>query len=111
MAVELEPATAEAHEFTRQNPLVQLLPRLYLPLLLLFIAVATWRPLTGSEDFWAHAAVGRWIWQHAAAPQQTLWLWSTPPIEWIAHSWLSQLVYFGVMRTGGVPLILIFTIL
>jgi hypothetical protein len=94
-----------------RDPLLGFLPRLYLPLLLLFIAAATWRPLTGAEDFWAHAAVGRWIWQHQTIPHHTLWLWSTPGVEWIAHSWLSQLVYFGVMRLGGACGVLTFTII
>jgi hypothetical protein len=93
-----------------RDPLLEFLPRLYLPLLLIFIAAATWRPLSGAEDFWAHAAIGRWIWQHQTVPHHTLWLWSTPAVEWIAHSWLSQLVYFGVMRLGGAHGVLIFTI-
>lgn len=93
-----------------RDPLLDFLPRLYLPLLLCFIAAATWRPLTGAEDFWAHAAIGRWIWENQTIPHRTLWLWSTPGVEWIAHSWLSQLVYFGVMRIGGAHLVLAFTV-
>ena len=87
------------------------LPRLYLPLLFLFTAVATWRPLTGAEDTYAHAAVGRWIWQHQNVPHETLWLWGAVPMEWIAHSWLSQLTFFSWMALGGEYLILTLTIL
>jgi hypothetical protein len=95
----------------RPDPLAEFLPRLYLPLLILFIAVATWRPLTGAEDTYAHAAVGRWIWQHQSIPHHTLWLWSTPPIEWIAHSWLSQLTFFSWMALGGEHLVLLMTVI
>lgn len=93
-----------------RDSLFDFLPLLYLPLVLLFITAATWRPLTGAEDFWAHAAIGRWIWEHQTVPRHTLWLWSTPDVEWIAHSWLSQLVYFGVMRLGGASGVLAFTV-
>jgi hypothetical protein len=92
------------------DPLLNFLPRLYLPLLLIFLFAATWRPLTGAEDFWAHAAIGRWIWENQTVPHRTLWLWSTPGVDWVAHSWLSQLVYFGVMRLGGAYGVLMFTI-
>ncbi len=95
----------------KPDPLATLLPRLYLPLLLVFIAIATWRPLTGSEDFYAHAAVGRWIWQHQSVPHQTLWLWGAQPIEWIAHSWLSQLTFFSWISLGGEHLALLLTII
>lgn len=95
----------------KPDPLAVFLPRLYLPLLLIFIAVATWRPLTGAEDFYAHAAVGRWIFQHQTIPHQTLWLWGASPVEWIAHSWLSQLTFFSWMSLGGEHLVLLLTII
>ena len=94
----------------KPDPLAAFLPRLYLPLLLVFIAVASWRPLTGSEDFYAHAAVGRWIWQHQNVPHQTLWLWGSAPVEWVAHSWLSQLTFFSWISLGGEYLALLMTI-
>jgi hypothetical protein len=84
---------------------------LLLALILALCAVYTWRPLQGGEDFWAHAAIGRWIWQHGAVPRETLWLWSTPPIPWIAHSWLSEVAFYTLMRCGGVGLVLAFTVL
>lgn len=76
------------------------LSRLYLPLLLLFCVCCAWRPLQGYDDFWAHAAVGRWIWEHQQAPFQTLNLWSAQS-PWIAHSWLSQSVFYALMKIGG----------
>jgi len=91
--------------------LANFLARLYLPLLVALLAIWSWRPLTGSEDFWAHIATGRWIWQNQAVPRETLWLWSTPPQPWIAHSWLSELFLYGLMQTGGVHLVLLTTII
>lgn len=86
----------------RQNNSVVLsvvLPGLYPLFLLALCAAFAWRPLTGSDDFWAHAAVGRWIWSHAQVPSRTLFLWSAD-VPWVAHSWLSQLVFYGLMRLG-----------
>jgi len=80
---------------------IDLLPRLYLPLLLVLCAACAGRPLGGGDDFWAHAAVGRWIWQHGDVPHQTLFLWGSAPIPWIAHSWLTQLSFYGLMAAGG----------
>ena len=85
--------------------------RCYLPLVTALIAVWTWRPLTGREDFWSHIAVGRWIWEHQSAPFETLWIWSAPPQSWIAHSWLTQLSLYGLMQTGGAHLVLLVTII
>jgi hypothetical protein len=58
-------------------------------------------PLDGRYDFWAHAAVGRWIWTNGHIPTEGLFIWSAPHFPWIAHSWLSQLILYGVMELGG----------
>lgn len=83
----------------REHPLAAFLPRLYWPVLLFFCFGISWRTLGGGSDFWAHAAVGRWIWEHGV-PHETLFLWSAKQ-NWIAHSWLSQLWFFFIMKIGG----------
>lgn len=90
-------------------PSAQFLSRVISFLLVGLIAVYTWQPLQGGEDFWSHAAVGRWIVENGRVPFETLWLWSTPPQPWVAHSWLSQVVLFGLMQWGGAHLVLLFT--
>ena len=80
-----------------------LLPKLYLPLLGVLCFVFSWQPLHGADDFWAHAAIGRWMAQHGRVPDQTLFLWGPgTPISWVYHSWLSQLLFFKCL--DGVPL-------
>src|SRR5262249_35016382 len=63
-----------------------------------------WHSLRSAEDFWAHAAAGRWAWQHREVPRQTLFLWSASE-PWVAHSWLSSLVFYGLaaLGDGGAP--------
>lgn len=74
-------------------------------LVMLLTAFFCWRPLGGGVDFWAHAAVGKWIASHHAIPHQTLFLWSahTP---WIAHSWLSQLIFYELIQHGAATVLL-----
>ncbi|WP_301002477.1 hypothetical protein [Capsulimonas corticalis] len=69
-------------------------------LLALILAIASAiRPLTADSDFYAHAAVGRWIVEHHAIPGRTLFLWSADS-PWIAHSWLSEALIYGIARLG-----------
>jgi hypothetical protein len=74
---------------------VPLLAGLYLFLLMTLCTVAVWRPLTASDDFWAHAAVGRWMCENGDVPRKTLFLW-TASEPWVAHSWLAQLIFHGL---------------
>jgi hypothetical protein len=86
----------------RRQPFWQrldLLPWLYALLILVLCVVAAWRPLSGSEDFWAHAAVGRWIYENRTVPHQTLFLWSAAE-PWTAHPWLAQLLFYGLTILG-----------
>lgn len=76
------------------------LTRFYLPLLIALCFGVSWRLLGGGSDFWAHAAIGRWIVQNASIPHHTLYLWSAHD-DWIAHSWLSQLSFYALMHVGG----------
>jgi hypothetical protein len=75
------------------------LRHLYLPLLLVACGMLACNRVRTSDDFWAHAAVGRWIWENEQFPHHTLFLW-TEPQPWIAHSWLSQLVCFAIASNG-----------
>jgi hypothetical protein len=79
---------------------------LHAPLILLFAAICAWNPLVGGFDFWAHAAVGSWIWTHAQPPHAGLFIWSEPSTPWVAHSWLSQLLFYGILATGGPALVI-----
>lgn len=60
-----------------------------------------WHPLSGADDVWAHAFVGRWMWEHGTVPHRTLGLWGGELKGWIAHSWASQVVFFALLKNGG----------
>jgi hypothetical protein len=81
---------------------LDLLPRLWLPLVALLCLASSWRPLSGGDDVWAHAAIGRWIVSHGTIPRETLFLWGAPPQQWIYHSWLSQISFYTLLSGGEV---------
>jgi len=85
------------------------LPRLYLPLLLLLCIAYAWRPIEGGFDIWAHAAVGKWIWANQQVPRESLFLWTAQGTPWIAHSWLSQLFFYGLLANGGPLAVVVFS--
>src|SRR5947207_1388437 len=74
---------------TRREPWLMILSGL----VCLFCILQAWCPLPGSDDFWAHAAVGRWIWQNGQVPDHSLFLW-TASEPWVAHSWLGELALY-----------------
>jgi hypothetical protein len=69
-------------------------------LVLIVSMLLIWRPLDANQDFWAHAAIGRWIWQTGHVPSQSLFLWTSSQ-PWVYHSWLSQVTFFGLTNVGG----------
>jgi hypothetical protein len=71
----------------------------YLVLLALFRSLMAWRLIPGTDDVWAHAAVGRWIWDNQRIPRHSLFLWTSEE-PWVAHSWLSALALYGFLSLG-----------
>jgi hypothetical protein len=53
------------------------------------------RPLEIFDDLWGHAAIGSWVWEHKAIPDETLFLWSDS-IPWVYHHWLSELILYAL---------------
>ena len=70
-------------------------------LLLLACLVYSVRTIGGAEDFWAHAALGRWALANQQVPKHTLFLWSAD-IPWIFHSWLSGVIFAAILGSVGV---------
>src|SRR5262249_50755809 len=71
-------------------------------LLLPVVTFMTWKPLNCCSGIWLHATVGRWIWQAGKVPDHTLYLW-TASEPYVYHSWLAELLFFGVTRVCDPP--------
>jgi len=76
------------------------LRRLYFPLLLLLIALYTFYPLAGGDDFWAHAAIGRIFLDTGHVPKRTVYLWSAD-VPWVFHAWGSGVLFAFLLKLGG----------
>jgi len=69
-------------------------------LVLLILAQCTLLCLDNG-DFWMRIAVGRWIAQHRAVPTGNPFIHTYPNFPFVEHSWLSDLVFYGVYRLTG----------
>jgi hypothetical protein len=65
---------------------------LLLPLCLFY----AWNTLRNYADLWGHLAIGRWIVAHGHPPTHTLFLWTWHG-PYIAHSWLSEVIVYGLI--------------
>jgi len=59
-----------------------------------------------SDDAWMHLAIGRMIVERGELPAVDVFLNSGEPAPWTIHSWLSEVVFYGLMDGGGLPLLL-----
>lgn len=56
--------------------------------------------LADGDTYW-HLAVGRWMLEHHAVPQNDPFSHSMPGVVWTAHEWLSELALTGVHQVAG----------
>ncbi len=68
-------------------------------LVVAYSVLLIWRPLEPFDDVWEHLAVGWWIWDHKAIPDETLFLWSES-IPWVYHHWLTELTLYAMAAPG-----------
>src|SRR6266511_758301 len=57
-------------------------------------------PLSGG-DLPMHLAVGRWMWEHGTVLRQDVFSYMSPGAPFVAHSWLSELLFYGIDQTLG----------
>ena len=58
-------------------------------------------PLAGG-DLWMHLIVGGWIWANAAILRVDVFSYVSEGQEFIAHSWLTELTFYGLEQSAGV---------
>ena len=77
-------------------------PRLFI--LVLFGAIFTMavKPPVDTDTWW-HLAAGRLMWQTGQIPRRDVFSHTAFGKTWIDHSWLAQLILYGLHRLGGPP--------
>ena len=69
------------------------------------------RPLS-DPDFWWHLKTGEYIVRNFSIPRIDFYSFTTPGKHWVAHEWLSEVIFYLVYaRFGFNTLIFIFTVL
>jgi hypothetical protein len=56
--------------------------------------------LEDGDTYW-HIVAGRWMFQHHAIPSVDPFSFTMPGAPWVAHEWLSEIVYAAAFSLGG----------
>lgn len=75
--------------------------KLILPIFFLLIFIFFTHPFEGSGDFYHHVNTGRWIIEHHSLPYLDEFTHTAYGLPWVAHSWLSGLVFYLVLKFFG----------
>ena len=65
------------------------------------VLFGAWPPNGG--DLAMHLTVGKYIWQHGDVPRLDVFSFVSEGREFIAHSWGSELIFYGLEQTAGTP--------
>lgn len=65
------------------------------------------------NDFWWHVKVGQWIVEHRQIPASDIFSWygTVNQIPWVAHEWLSDVIFYVLFDTVGTLGIFLFSLL
>ncbi len=72
-----------------------------LVMLLLILLIAVRTPL--DSDMWWHLRAGQTTWQQKGVLQRDIFSYTRFGEDWVNHSWLSQLVMYGLYALGKFP--------
>jgi hypothetical protein len=85
--------------------------QLFVILLFLGIFLMTLRPIA-DPDFWWHLRTGQVIFQNQAIPHSDPFSFTNNGKPWIAHEWLTELLFYGFYQIGRYGLlILVFSLI
>lgn len=64
------------------------------------------RPM-GDADFWFHLKTGQYVFSTGGIPRTEMFSFTYPGIPWVAHGWLSGVIFYAIFSSVG-PKVLIF---
>jgi hypothetical protein len=79
--------------------------RVFVILLFLGLFLMTLRPIA-DPDFWWHLKTGEIIVETHAIPHSDPYSFTYEGKPWIAHEWLSELIFYALYRLGGFSLLI-----
>ena len=72
---------------------------LYIILFASIFAMAVRLPMT--PDLWWHLRCGQWMWEEHTILKEETFSYTALGTPWLNHSWLAQVVLYGLYRLGG----------
>ena len=93
-------------KFSKIKARASILTTLALVGLLVLLCAAHGTARVRSDDAWMHLAIGRMIVDQGHLPERDVFLNSGEPAPWTIHSWLSEVLFYGVMEAGELPALL-----
>lgn len=88
---------------------VRSLSHYWLPAALLLAIFALAMPVAPSSDLWWHLGTGKYILQNKTVPHADPFSWTAAGKPWIAHEWLSDLLFYAVYALAGSAGLLLLT--
>jgi hypothetical protein len=83
------------------------LPRLFIILAVALPGIVAQAHQLPTNDFFWHLAMGREIVQRGGVPVTDSWSFTQSGEPFFNQPWLAQVIYYGLERLGGIPLILL----
>ncbi len=78
-------------------------------LLLTAVAAGAATPVVDPDVFW-HVASGEWILKNHRIPKTDPFSWTSPGRKWIAHEWLTEIIFGALHRLGGWPALVLYAV-
>lgn len=78
--------------------------QLFVAILFVSLFVMTTRPVLDA-DFWWHLRTGQWIVENRTIPHADPFSHTFGGKAWTAHEWLSEVIFYGIYRLGGLALL------
>jgi hypothetical protein len=73
-----------------------------------YLAFSKGMALLGDCDTGYHIRAGEWIIAHLSVPRHDMFSYSSPPLPWTAHEWLSEVIMALIHNTFGLTGLAIF---
>jgi len=83
---------------------------LFAGILFLGLLAMTARPAT-DPDLWWHLRTGQWIVQTGHVPHTDPFSFTRVGHAWVAHEWLSEVVFYELWKHGGAAALIVFSAL
>jgi hypothetical protein len=81
--------------------------RIFVIYIFAFIFILSSR-LLGDGDFWFHLKTGEYIFNNHVIPRTELFSFTNYGRPWVAHGWLSGVVFYALNLVGGFNLVILF---